>query len=88
MQWIFPKRIVFTPEKSFDIWGLQGQIILSENAKQKIEEAEITGVAMPEMDNGIEVVIDNEIVSSSKQYAVPDTEVSVVAEPDVDYGEV
>ena len=87
MQWIFPKRIVFTPENNYDIWGLQGQIILSENAKQKIEEAEITGAAMPELDNGIEVFMSNEIPESSGKYAVPDNEVSVLAEPDIDYGE-
>ncbi len=66
MQWIFPKRIVFRPENHYDVWGLQGQIILSENTKQKIEEAEITGVAMPELDNGIEVIINTKKPAKSQ----------------------
>ena len=88
MQWIFPKRIAFRPENHYDVWGLQGQIILSENAKQKIEEAGITGVAMPEMDNGIEVITNTKKPAKTQPYTIlNDIEVSVVAEPEVKYGE-
>ena len=87
MQWIFPKKIVFRPELNYDIWGLQGQIILSENAKQKIEKAGITGLDMPELDNSIKVIMGSEIpLPKVKLYPVNEEEaISVLAEPKVEY---
>ncbi len=64
MKYLQPKKIYFRPEINYDIWGLRGQIIISERAKQQIEKDQITGVEMinlkdTEMFKNLEVVFSN-----------------------------
>ncbi len=49
MEWIFPLKIKFLPDKHFDIWNFNGHHIISESAMDKILAANITGVAMPSL---------------------------------------
>lgn len=56
-------RIAFTPGMYFDVLSLKGQAVISEEAKQTIEAAGMTGVDMPEvqearMVKGIEIIMD------------------------------
>jgi len=46
-QWIYARKIVLPKHKNYDIIGIRGSIVLSQNAKNEIEKAHITGVAMP-----------------------------------------
>jgi len=46
-QWIYARKIVLPKHKNYDILGIRGSIVLSQNAKNEIEKAHITGVAMP-----------------------------------------
>lgn len=85
MQWLFPRRIIFPTDKSYDVWGLQGGIILSEKAKQKIAEAAITGVDMPELDNHIQIAISNNSPTSKPTVYIPNDKISIVAEPKSGY---
>ncbi len=61
MIYLYPKKIYFKPEINYDIFGLQGQIILSEKAKNDIEKAGITGVYMPNIKD-VEMFKDLEVV--------------------------
>lgn len=47
MHWLYPQKLVFREGFNLDVWGLRGQIILSERARNAITAAGITGVAMP-----------------------------------------
>ncbi len=47
MLYMYPQKICFKPEINYDVWGLKGQIIISEKAKIKIETDGITGIDMP-----------------------------------------
>ncbi len=47
MKWLYSKKIHFKDHINHDIWGLRGQIIISQKAKQAIQEAKISGVEMP-----------------------------------------
>ncbi len=44
---ISSKKIHFKNHINYDIWGLDGQIIISQKAKQAIQETNISGVEMP-----------------------------------------
>ncbi len=71
-QYLYPAKLHFLPHINYDIWGLHGQIILSERAKQAIEKAEITGIAMPEINEttclqNIEIVMNNQTYYSVPQ---------------------
>ncbi len=61
MIYMYPKKIYFKPEKKYDIWGLRGQIIISEKAKKAIEKAGITGVYMPNIKD-VKMFKDLEVV--------------------------
>ena len=61
MIYMQPKKIYFRPEINYDIWGLRGQIIISQRAKDKIEKDGITGVDMPNIKD-IDMFKDIEIV--------------------------
>ncbi len=61
MQFLQIKKLCFLPEINYDLWGLHGQIILSEKAKNDIEKAGITGVYMPNIKD-VEMFKDLEVV--------------------------
>jgi len=94
-QYLYPAKLHFLPHINYDIWGLHGQIILSEHAKQTIENAGITGVAMPEIQEldflrDIEIVMNNVSNVSESQiktikYEINSEIVSMVAEPEIKY---
>ncbi len=92
---LFPAKLHFPPHINCDVWGLQGQIILSEHAKQVIEEAGITGVDMPDIKTvkylqNIEIVMSQPTQPLAKmvQYQTDFPVTSLVAEPEVKYGKV
>ncbi len=47
MEWIFPLKIKFLPDKHYDLWNFNGQHIITETALEKITAANITGLVMP-----------------------------------------
>ncbi len=49
MEWIYPNNIVFKTPIYYDIWGLQGQIIISQKAKEIFEKENITGIETKEL---------------------------------------
>lgn len=85
MQWIYPKKIVFAPSRNYDVWGLQGSIVLSENARKAIAKAKITGVNMPILEDNIEISINTNTESAKLKTYTPIEEVNFVAEPDNPY---
>ncbi len=64
-QYLYPAKLHFLPLISYDIWGLQGQIIFSEQAKQAIEQVQITGISMPDI-HETDIFKDIEIVMNTK----------------------
>ena len=48
-QYLYPLRMVFRKGIYYDVWGLHGHIVMSERAKQLIEQEQITGVAFPDI---------------------------------------
>jgi len=93
--YLFPTKIHFPPHIYYDIWGLFGIKILSEHAKQVIENAQITGVAMPEICkidflSNIEIVMNNQTYypeqqTKTLQYNFDLQPVDMVAEPEIGY---
>ncbi len=61
MQFLQIKKLCFLPKINYDLWGLHGQIIISEKAKNDIEKAGITGVYMPNIKD-VEMFKDLEVV--------------------------
>jgi len=91
-KWIFPRRIVFPTSQQFDIFALGGSIVLTENAKNEIEKAGITGVAMPSLNEneywkGVEIEFANLPHRKPQAFEYQTKEVSVlmVEEPKVEY---
>jgi len=63
-KWVYPRRIVFPTSHQFDIFALGGSIVLSQNAKNEIEKAGISGVTMPSLNEneywkGVEIEFAN-----------------------------
>jgi len=91
-KWIFPRRIVFPTSQQFDIFALGGSIVLTENAKNEIEKAGITGVTMPSLNEnehwkGVEIEFANlpQRKPQSFEYQTHEATVLMVEEPKVDY---
>jgi len=94
-QYLYPAKIHFPPHIYYDIWALKGFIVLSEHAKQVIENAQITGVAMPEIIKlnylaNIEIVMNNQTYypeqqTKTLQYNFDLQPVDMVAEPEIGY---
>jgi len=91
-KWIYPRRIVFPTSHQFDVFALGGSIVLSENAKNEIEKAGITGVAMPSLNEnehwkGVEIEFANLPHRKPQAFEYQTKEVSVlmVEEPKVEY---
>ncbi len=95
-QYLNPAKLHFLPHIKYDVWGLHGQIILSEHAKQMIEAAQITGVSMPEMQTidflqNIEIVMNGQTYSPENQFKTTEYETNlqtanIVAESETKYG--
>jgi len=91
-KWIFPRRIVFPTSQQFDIFALGGSIVLTENAKNEIEKAGITGVTMPSLNEnehwkGVEIEFANlpHRKPQSFEYQTHEATVLMVEEPKVEY---
>jgi len=91
-KWIFPRRIVFPTSQQFDIFALGGSIVLTENAKNEIEKAGITGVAMPSLNEnehwkGVEIEFANlpQRKTQAVEYQTHEVTVLMVEEPKVEY---
>ncbi len=67
MKYLQPKKIYFRPEINYDVWGLRGQIIISERAKRQIEKDQITGVEMINLKD-TEMFKDLEVIFSNPDY--------------------
>ncbi len=67
MKYLQPKIIYFRPEINYDVWGLRGQIIISERAKRQIEKDQITGVEMINLKD-TEMFKDLEVIFSNPDY--------------------
>ena len=72
MIYLYPKKICFKPEINYDIYGLQGQIIITQHARTQIEKAGITGVEMPnikdeEMFKDVEIIFSNQKQTIKKE---------------------
>jgi len=46
-QYLYPQKLTFRSDVYFDIWGLHGQIAVSQKAKELITNENITGIAFP-----------------------------------------
>jgi len=91
-KWIFPRRIVFPTSQQFDIFSLGGSIVLTENAKNEIEKAGITGVTMPSLNEneywkGVEIEFANlpQRKPQTVEYQTHESTVLMVEEPKVEY---
>ena len=91
-KWVYPRRIVFPTSHQFDVFALGGSIVLSQNAKNEIEKAGITGVAMPSLNEneywkGVEIEFANLPHRKPQAFEYQTKEVSVlmVEEPKVEY---
>jgi len=91
-KWVYPRRIVFPTSHQFDVFALGGSIVLSQNAKNEIEKAGITGVAMPSLNEnehwkGVEIEFANlpQRKPQTVEYQTHEATVLMVEEPKVEY---